>query len=470
MTDTSLTYLSATQQAQLVRDKEVSPCDLVEASLARIEEVNPKINAFCFVYPEEARELAKQAEAAVMRGDALGPLHGVPIGIKDFTPTRGKTTTRGSVVFKDWVPDFDPAIVRRLQAAGGIMVGKTTTAEFAFSSFTQSHLWGVTRNPWDLKKTPGGSSGGSGAAVAAGCVALAEGSDMGGSVRIPAALCGVVGLKPSLGRIPMDILPTVFDSISHFGPLARSVEDAALFLSVASGPDERDISSLPDRLDFTDWQRKDLKGLKIALSTDLGFYALDPDVEANCRAAAAALAARGATVEEVPLRWDRSMVDAWYAYWGVYLASSFEGQWEAQRADMNPHLVALMESAGGLGAIEFKKLEHIRTRQWHALCNVFDDYDALICPTMALPAQAADLDDSNFDSEDCEGRYHGFDMTSLFNNISQCPVLSVPSGFTADGLPTAVQIVGRRFQDLSALQIGALLEADLGLTDRHPPL
>ena len=325
MSTDDLCFLSATRQAQMVREKQVSPCELIEASLARVEEVNPKINAFCFVYPEEARALAKRAEDAVMRGDALGPLHGVPIAVKDFTPTKGKTTTRGSVAFRDWVPDFDPVIVRRLRDAGSVLLGKTATAEFAFSSFTQSHLWGVTRNPWNLERTPGGSSGGSGAAVAAGCVALAEGSDMGGSVRIPAALCGIVGMKPSLGRIPMDILPTVFDSISHFGPLARMVADAALFLSVCHGPDERDISSLPGRIDFAGWQGEDLRGVRLALSLDLGFYALDPDVEANCRQAAEALAARGAQVEEVALAWDRSMVDAWYANWGVYLASSFEG-------------------------------------------------------------------------------------------------------------------------------------------------
>ncbi len=193
--------------ARLVRSKELSPVDLVRNALARIDEVNPALNCFCFSFPEEALEKARASEAAVTAGGDLGPLHGVPFAIKDLTPTRGKRTTLGSYVYEDWVPDFDAVVVQRMTAAGGIMVGKTTTPEFAHSGFCHSPLWGVTRNPWNPKRTPGGSSGGSGAAVASGCVPLAEGSDMGGSVRIPAALCGIVGLKPSFGRIPFEILP-----------------------------------------------------------------------------------------------------------------------------------------------------------------------------------------------------------------------------------------------------------------------
>ena len=182
-----------------------------------------------------------------MRASRWARLHGLPIAIKDLTPTPGKTTTLGSKVFEHWAPDHDAPIVERLLGAGAILVGKTTTPEFAHSGFTQSPLWGISRNPWNPERTPGGSSGGSAAAVATGCVALAEGSDAGGSVRIPAAMCGCVGLKPSLGRIPLAILPTVFEQYCHFGPLARTIDDAALFLSVTEGPDERDILSLPRR-------------------------------------------------------------------------------------------------------------------------------------------------------------------------------------------------------------------------------
>ncbi|MCH8169127.1 MAG: amidase, partial [Proteobacteria bacterium] len=290
---TGLCALPATEQARLVRRREVSPVDLVEASLARIEAVQPVLNAFCFVFPEEARAQAREAEAAVMRGDPLGPLHGLPVAFKDFTPTSGHRTTRGSYCFEHWVADADPVIVRRFKQAGAIIVGKTTTPEFAHSGFTQSPLWGLTGNPWDPARSSGGSSGGSGVAAATGCVALAEGTDMGGSVRIPAALCGCVGLKPSLGRIPMDILPTVYDDMSHFGPLARTIDDAALFLRVAEGPDDADINSqiaplaLPERLDA------DLTGLRLALSPDLGLYLIDPEVAANPRRGRGAAPGRG---------------------------------------------------------------------------------------------------------------------------------------------------------------------------------
>ena len=193
MVDLDLAYLPALDLARAIRTTAISPVEVVENSLARIEEVQPKLNCFCFTYPEEAMARARWAEQAVMANESLGPLHGLPIAIKDLTPTRGKTTTRGSRLFRDWRPDHDAVIVERLLTAGAIMVGKTTTPEFALSGFTQSALWGTTRNPWNPEHTPGGSSGGSAVAVATGCVALAEGSDMGGSVRIPAALCGIVG-------------------------------------------------------------------------------------------------------------------------------------------------------------------------------------------------------------------------------------------------------------------------------------
>ncbi len=470
MTGDELTYLPAVELARLIRERRVSPVEAMEAALARIEAVQPKLNAFCFVYAEEALAAARAAEQAVMDGAALGPLHGVPIAIKDFTPTKGKRTTRGSYAFEHWVPDFDPVIVERLRRAGAIMVGKTATPEFAYSSFTQSPLWGITRNPWDLERTPGGSSGGSGAAVASGCVALAEGTDMGGSVRIPAGFCGVVGLKPSLGRIPMDIVGTVFDSISHFGPLARTVADAALFLAVTQGPDDRDIQSLVPGLEVPVPPPADVRGLRLALSLDLGFYVVDPEVEANTRAAAEALSAAGAEVEEVELNWNHAQVDAWNDYWAVFLAASFGDVLADYREKMDPNVVALMERGLALDAVSFKRIETVRTEQWLGLARIFQDFDALLCPTMTRAAPPVEAQDRDFDRLDPDGRYHGLDMTSQFNNVPQCPALSVPSGFTEGGLPTALQIVGRRFDDLGVLRIGAALEAARPWSARRPPV
>ena len=305
MVDLDLAYTPAVELVRLIREKSLSPVELMENCLARIEELNPKLNCFCFAFPDEALARAREAEEKAVSGAALGPMHGLPVAIKDVTPTAGKTTTRGSKMYEHWVPEEDALIVRRLVRAGAIMVGKTTTPEFAYDSFTASPLWGITRNPWNTERTPGGSSGGSGAAVAAGCVPLAEGTDMGGSVRIPASFCGLVGLKPSLGRIPMDILPTVFDTISHFGPLARSVADAALFMNVTGGPCERDMLSLPDTLEFPIPPEFDVRGMRLALSPDLGYYAIDDEVEQCLRGTAEALREAGATLEEVELGWSR---------------------------------------------------------------------------------------------------------------------------------------------------------------------
>ena len=461
---------SAAALARAIARGERTSEEVVERAFRRIAAVQEKLNPFCFLYEEEALKLAREADAAVAAGRPLPPLHGVPIAIKDFTPIAGKRTTRGSHALEHWIPERSPVIVRRLQAAGAIVVGKTTTPEFAFSSFTESPLWGITRNPWNPARTPGGSSGGSAVAVATGCVPLAEGTDMGGSVRIPAALCGVVGMKPSLGRIPMDILPTTFDSISHFGPLARTVEDAALFLSVTQGPHDADIRSLGDAPDYRDLSPDSLLGKRIALSPDLGFFAVDPEVEANTRATADALRELGARVEEVRLDWSRRVVDAWFAYWGVFLAASFGDLREGQVSRMDPELLRLMAAGDRMDAVAFKGLEVVFTEQWKVLAALFRNFDALLCPTMALPAPEVGRDDRDFDREDAEGRYHGLDMTCPFNNVAPCPALSVPSGFTTDGLPTGVQIVGRRHDDRGVLEIGAALEPVIGWPQWQPPL
>jgi Asp-tRNA(Asn)/Glu-tRNA(Gln) amidotransferase A subunit family amidase len=453
-----LLLLPATVLAQRIRASELSPVALIEASLARIGEINPRLNAFCAVYGDEARERARECEAAIRQGARLGPLHGLPVAIKDFTPIAGKVTTRGSRVFADWVPDTSPVIVERLVGAGAIIIGKTTTPEFAYSSFTSSPLWGITRNPWDSTRTSGGSSGGSAVAVVTGCVSLAEGTDMGGSVRIPASFCGITGLKPALGRIPMDILPTVFDSISHFGPLARTVDDAALFLSVTQGSDDRDIQSLPD-LEIPLPVPRGVRGRRFALSIDLGYYRVDAEVAGKVREAAGALARAGALVEEVHLPWSRAINDAWARYWEVFLAACFGDQLAAHHHQMDPRVVKLIERGFATGAVEFKRLEEVRTEQWRGLANVFRDHDALICPTMAWPAPSVDLSDGDFDQTEGDGRYRGLDMTCPFNFVPQCPALSVPIGTTRGGLPIGLQIIGRRFDDVSVLRIGATLEA-----------
>ena len=468
--DLELCFEPASKLAARIATGELSAREVTENTLARIEEVNRNLNCFCFVFPEEARAQALAADEQQAAGAHLGPLHGVPIAIKDLTPTKGHRTTRGSKIFEHWVADFDPVIVQRLKAAGAVLVGKTTTPEFAFSSFTHSPLWGVTRNPWDPTRTPGGSSGGSAAAVASGCVPLAEGTDMGGSVRIPAAWCGVVGLKPSLGRIPMDILPSSFDNISHFGPLARTAADAALFLELAQGPHDADIGSLPDSPDYVDRLDEGVSGRRFALSMDQGFYAVDDDVRDAVLGACEALKRLGAVVEAVDLPWDRSICDAWSDYWDVFMAAYFGTYLAEWRERMDPEVVERVEKGFTLDAVSYKRLEILRTAQWQSLAEVFETFDALLCPTNACAAPKIEERDSQYGNDDAEGRYVGLDMTMALNFVGQCPAISVPAGLTPRGLPVGLQIVGHRYDDLFVLQAAhALEQADL-LKGRRPTL
>ncbi len=471
MVDPELCYTPATELIRRYLAKEISPVEVVQNSLARIEEVNETLNCFCFTFPEEALQQAKTAEQRLIAGKAR-PLEGIPIAIKDFTPTRGKLTTRGSRLLQDWVPDWNPVIVERLEAAGAIMVGKTTTPEFATSGFTDSPLWGITRNPWNRARTPGGSSGGSGAAVAAGCVPMAEGTDMGGSVRIPAALCGIVGLKPSLGRIPMDIIDTAYCNISHFGPLARTVDDVALFLDVVQGEHPSDIQSLPG-CQIEHPLVGDAKGMKFALDVTLGFCAVDPGVEANLRATADVLSEAGATIEEVDLGWDSRIVDMWNGTWGIFMAAAYDNLTDVpldeNRERMSEGLVSLIELGRGIDAVTARKWEFERTRYWHKLGAVLDQHHALLCPTTAIVAPPVEMRDWNFAGTNDAGLLECMDMTAAFNYMAPCPALSVPSGFS-DGLPTATQIVARRWDDPLALRTGVAIEKAMPWAHQRPDI
>jgi Asp-tRNA(Asn)/Glu-tRNA(Gln) amidotransferase A subunit family amidase len=452
--DLDLAFSPAGQITRWVASRELSPVEVVANSLARIDQVNPKLNCFAFVWHEEAKRDAESAAQAVARGDAVGPLHGVPVALKDTTPTAGHRTTLGSYTHEHWVPDRDASIVGALRRAGAIIVGKTTTPEFAHTLVTDSPLWGVTRNPWNLERTPGGSSGGSGAAVAAGCVPLAEGSDMGGSVRIPASWCGVVGLKPGFGRIPMDILPGLFDSISHLGPLARTVDDARLFLAATQGPDDADILSIPCPLDLSQPVSSSVKGLRLALSIDLGYVTVDPAVEAAVRGAAAELKAAGADVHEVDVKLTPRDDAIWIDLWGVFMAGYFGHLVEEYRDRMDPEVLSLIERGNKLSAVHMKRLELARTDIWR--------------PTMAQgPPPAAKADRPPPPPDD--GRFHSPDMTGIFNLVAPCPALSVPCGWDPDELPIGLQIVGRRWREDTVLHIGRAVEVAMPQT-RRPPL
>src|SRR5262245_12503605 len=299
MSDTELYYLSAIDLAAAVRTKQVSPVEVVKAILARIEQLNPRLNAYCLVTADAALQAAQAAEDTVMRGEALGPLHGVPVSIKDLVLTRGVRTMRGSKLYEHDVPAEDAPVVERLKAAGAIVLGKTTTPEFGFKGVTDSPVTGITRNPWHLERTPGGSSGGAGVAVATGMGPLAVGTDGGGSIRIPSSFCGIYGLKPQVGRVPVYPASTIGD-ISHVGPMTRTVRDAALMLNAIAGADDRDRLSWPtSHPDYLRALEGDIRGLRMAWSPDLGFALIDPQVKQSTAAAVAAFSEWGCHVEEI---------------------------------------------------------------------------------------------------------------------------------------------------------------------------
>jgi Asp-tRNA(Asn)/Glu-tRNA(Gln) amidotransferase A subunit family amidase len=459
MADDELCRLPATELALRVRAGQVAVTDVIDAHLQRVAAFNPALNALCFVYEDEARQRAIAADDAVARGDDLGSLHGVPYALKDFTPTKGKRTTRGSYLFEHCVPDFDPPLVERLHAAGAILIGKSTTSELAHSSFTRSRLWGTSRNPWDPARTPGGSSGGSAAAVAAGLVPIAEGSDAGGSVRIPASCCGVVGFKPSHGRIPMYATGNDFEQIFHFGPIARTVADVLAMFDVLEGPDDRDPLSVVPGLARPLQADVALRHLRVGLSVDLDYYRVDEDVARNTASVANLLADLGADVEEVHLGWDRSINDAWATHWAVALATLYGEPARGRAEVMDPELLALIDRGRQVSGIELKQVDLVRTWQWERLRAVFDRCTVLVCPTIAVQVPPAEgLADSDFEASTPAGRFAGLEMTSPFNLVPQCPVISVPSGFSRDGLPTGAQIVGRRYDDLTVLGVAAAVE------------
>ncbi|MET0145442.1 MAG: amidase [Ilumatobacteraceae bacterium] len=455
---------SAYDLARQIASGERSPMDVVAVAVERAIEVQTDLNCFTSIWTDDAMAAADRAERAVARGAELGILHGVPVAVKDTTPVAGHRTTLGSYAFEHWVPDRDAYIVTALRRAGAVIIGQTTSPEFAHTMVTDSPLWGVTRNPHDTTRTPGGSSGGSAAAVAAGCVPLAEGSDMGGSVRIPAGWSGIVGLKPSLGRIPMDVLPGLFDSLSHHGPLARCADDARLFLAAAQGPDDADIQSVPGPLDLTSPLDGDLTGLRLGLSVDLDCWAVDDEVAAAVTQAATRLQDAGATIDLVHPGVRPDDLETWLMLWGVFNATYYGHLVEEFGGRMDPDVLALIEMGRSMSAVDYKRLELRRTDLWRRIAAVLADHDALLCPTNSQapwPAAKADFRDARPAPPHGDGDATPV-MTEVFNLVPQCPAISVPCGFHGRpehaGLPIGLQVVGRRWREDTVLRIARAVE------------
>ncbi len=459
---TELHYLSATDALALFRARELSPVELLDAVLVRTEQVEPVVNAMTELLREEAYAAARVAEARYAgRGPQPRPLEGVPLALKEEQAWAGRTIEEGSLLERGRVADVTHPVVTRVLAAGAVVHARTTTPEFSCAPFTHSDLWGVTRNPWNPLLSPGGSSGGSAAALAAGSTALATGSDIGGSIRLPASLCGVVGFKPPFGRVP-GLSPFNQDTYCADGPMGRTVADVALLQDVLAGPHPADQASLRPAYRLGR-DPGDVTGRRVALCVRLGDYPVDDVVEANTRAAAELLRTAGAVVDEVALPWTREQVTATaWAHFGAIFGSAIE-LLAGDRADLlmpytRDFARRAAEQAGGSRYLEGLDAE---ATLYAPLGALLEEYDALLAPTVGAQGLVAGDDHLDATIRVGDGTYHWEDvlMTVPFNVVGRVPVLALPSGRAPNGVPTGVQVVGRTYEDATVFALGAALEA-----------
>lgn len=471
--DLDLCYLSATEAVARFKTRDLSPVELLQALIQRNLDLNPSLNATTETFFDEALVAARKAEGKYRnaRSQSLRPLEGVTVAIKDFHSIKGRRTTYGSKAYADFKPASTAPTVERLFKAGAILLSRTTTPEFAHSGITKTPLWGITRNPWNPACTPGGSSGGAGAVIAAGMSTIADGTDGGGSCRIPAAFSGIVGYKPPFGRNPLD-REHPLENLLHYGPMTRTVADAALMQNVMSGQHVGDICSLRERVELPE-RFESIRGMKIAFSMDLGYYAIAPDVQKNTREAVRALKRLGAKVEEVAIPWNYGVLDAWMTRWkGIFadIGGPLLPRW---RYEMTPFCVELIEGGMRDSAPRFYHTNVTRGEMYASLGPVLERYDALICPTLAVSSLPADHDDGG-SGLTIDGQvvpsYLGWTLTYPFNLMAWCPAMSVPSGFGADDMPTALQIVGRTFDDPTVFRIAAAFEKAMPWRGRRPAL
>jgi amidase len=468
---TALCFTPATTLVRLIRQKKISPVEVVRAALERIERVNPKLNAYCTVVPDLALKAARAAERAVMKKGPLGPLHGVPVSIKDLVPTAGIRTTWGSKIYEHHVPEEDGLVVERLKAAGAIVIGKTNTPEFGAGANTYNAVFGPTRNPWNPALTSGGSSGGAAVALATGMGPLAQGSDLGGSLRIPAAFCGVVGFRTSPGLVPVYPSQLGWDTYSVQGPMARTVADTALMLAAIAGPDDRaPISCAVDAREFLKAvNAPSVKGLRVAWSPDLGITPVEREVKQVAEAATKVFARLGARVE--PATPDFSGVqEIVRVSRGLRMAALHADKLAKWRDLMNPNLVWNIEDGLKLTAGDVARAEKLRTELWERVRKFFARYDLLLTPTVAVAPFPVEVPYPR----EIDGRpmanYIEWVFLTYAVTLVGLPAISVPAGWTVDDLPVGLQIVGRWRAETSVLRAAAAFEAAAPWADRIPPL
>ena len=451
-----LCSLSATDLLRLYRTRQASPVEATRAVLARIEKLNPKLNCFCLVDAKSALASAKASEARWRKGEPGGLLDGVPVSIKDLLLTKDWPTLRGSRTINPKGPWNDDApAVARLREHGAVLVGKTTTPEFGWKGVTDNSLTGITRNPWNPQLTPGGSSGGSSAAVAAGMGPLSVGTDGGGSIRIPCAFTGLFGLKPSFGRVPAWPL-SPFGTVAHVGPITRTVTDAALMMNVLALPDARDWFSLPhDPRDYRVGLEDGVKGLRIAYSPDLGYAEVEPEIAALVKKAVRRLADLGAHIEEADPGFE-NVGPMFTTHWFAGAASLLRAFSPEQIKLIDPGLRDVARQGARIRTLDYLAAVQQRGQLGVQMNRFHEKYDLLLTPTLPLAAFAAGKEVAHLLKEK---RWTDWTPFSYPFNLTQQPAASIPCGLTKKGLPVGLHIVGPRYADALVLRAARAYES-----------
>ncbi|MBW1699045.1 MAG: amidase [Deltaproteobacteria bacterium] len=468
MSSSEICFMTAMELSRKIRTKELSAKEVMDAHLKQIERINPKVNAIVTLLPELAKKGAEAADEALRQGGPVGPLHGLPVAHKDLVETKGIRTTYGSPIFKDFIPDYDALIVERLKKAGAVTIGKTNTPEFGAGSQTFNEVFGKTLNPYDLSRTCGGSSGGAAVALACGMLPIADGSDLGGSLRNPANFCNVVGFRPSAGRVPSWPTQAGWFSLSVKGPMARTVQDVALMLSAIAGPDPRSPISIrePGSI-FSRPLDRDFKGVRIAWSPDLGGLPVDIRVKEAVEKQRDVFESLGCVVEDTEP--DFTDADEIFKIWRAWIfALSYGPLLKAHQNQMKDTVIWNIEQGMKLSGPEIGKAEIKRTELFHRIRQFMETYEFLILVVSQVPpfdvrqAYVTEINGIQMKT------YIDWMKTCYYISVTGHPAISVPCGFTEEGLPVGIQIVGRYHDDWGVLQLARAFERATEIWKHRP--
>lgn len=470
MSRLEIVFMTACEMARRIRERELSALEAMEAHLEQIERVNPKVNAVVTLVGEQALKAAKEADSKLKKGDKPGVLHGLPVAHKDLVDTKGIRTTYGSPIFREHVPDTDGLIVERLRASGAVTLGKTNTPEFGAGSQTFNSVFGPTRNPYDLSKTCGGSSGGAAVALACGMVPIADGSDLGGSLRNPASFCNVVGFRPSAGRIPTWPTPSAWFPLTVEGPMARTVQDAALMLGAMAGPDPRCPISIAESGNRF-WQplERDFKGVRVAWSRDLGGLPFEAEVIRTVEKRLGVFRDLGCIVDEAEP--DLSDADEVFRVFRAWRFELSHGRLlDEHRHLMKQTVVWNIEEGRKLTGPQLGRAELKRTALYHRVREFMDRYEFLLLPvSQVLPFPVEQEYVKQINNVQME-TYLDWMRSCYYITVTGLPAISVPCGFSSQGLPVGLQIVGRYQQDWEVLQMAYAFQEATGFWKMRPPI